>query len=582
MAIAWVLRGGRVTSALIGASRPEQVEDCVGALDEPAISAEPSSPRSTRYAREADINLWAASAERTRRPESARKTEYAGADDMIRNPDPAGLQSRSVDLPRRRRLLHRHLDLRMVSRRPDPPFARPGELAPGQAAARPRQPARHARQSRFRRRLGAVPVLCRRPVLAGLHRRQASRRQLQGRAQLHRHRAGDRRPVVRSRSMSIRRGFDPSLFHDDDGRKWFLNMLWNHVSERRRRQPEAPVLRRHPAAGIRRQGRQAGRPGRRTSSPAAALGLVEGPHLFKRNGWYYLTTAEGGTGYDHAVTMARSRTIDGPYELHPDIHLITSKDAPEAPLQRAGHGQIVETPDGEVYHTHLCSRPLPGLTALAARPRDRDPEMRLGRRRLAAARRTAARCRRSTCPRRQRPIEPAPQPAELRVRFRRAQSCRSISSGCARPIPSGSSRSPSGPAACASSAANRIGSWFDQALVARRQEHLAFRAETELRFSPAHLPAGGRPDPLLQPAQVPFPRPSPTTRTVGRVLTILSCPGDWPDGRLTFPLAAAASPLPATGPVRSGGSRSTARRLQFFYATRAKAGIWSDQFLTPA
>ena len=90
-------------------------------------------------------------------------------------------------------------------------------------------------------------------------------------------------------------------------------------------------------------------------------GLVEGPHLFKRDGWYYLTTAEGGTGYDHAVTMARSRSIDGPYELHPDIHLITSKDAPDAALQRAGHGQIVETPDGDFYHTHLCSRPLPGM-----------------------------------------------------------------------------------------------------------------------------------------------------------------------------------------------------------------------------
>ncbi|MGO4843251.1 family 43 glycosylhydrolase, partial [Rhizobiaceae sp. 2RAB30] len=61
------------------------------------------------------------------------------------------------------------------------------------------------------------------------------------------------------------------------------------------------------------------------------------------------------------VTMARSRRIEGPYELHPDIHLITSKDAPDAVLQRAGHGQMVETPQGEVYHTHLCSRPLPGL-----------------------------------------------------------------------------------------------------------------------------------------------------------------------------------------------------------------------------
>ena len=58
--------------------------------------------------------------------------------------------------------------------------------------------------------------------------------------------------------------------------------------------------------------------------------------------------------------MARSRDIRGPYELHPETHLLTSKDAPDAALQRAGHGQIVETPDGAVYHTHLCSRPLPG------------------------------------------------------------------------------------------------------------------------------------------------------------------------------------------------------------------------------
>ena len=45
------------------------------------------------------------------------------------------------------------------------------------------------------------------------------------------------------------------------------------------------------------------------------LKLVEGPHLYKRDGWYYLTTAEGGTGYAHACTFARSRTIEGPYAL---------------------------------------------------------------------------------------------------------------------------------------------------------------------------------------------------------------------------------------------------------------------------
>ncbi|RCW28673.1 L-glyceraldehyde 3-phosphate reductase [Ciceribacter lividus] len=63
MALAWVLRGGRITSALIGASRPEQVEDCVKALDKPDFSAEELAEIDT-YAREADINLWAASAER--------------------------------------------------------------------------------------------------------------------------------------------------------------------------------------------------------------------------------------------------------------------------------------------------------------------------------------------------------------------------------------------------------------------------------------------------------------------------------------------------------------------------------------
>ena len=43
------------------------------------------------------------------------------------------------------------------------------------------------------------------------------------------------------------------------------------------------------------------------------LGVTEGPHLYWKDGYYYLMTAEGGTGYHHAVTVARSRNIDGPY-----------------------------------------------------------------------------------------------------------------------------------------------------------------------------------------------------------------------------------------------------------------------------
>ena len=89
-----------------------------------------------------------------------------------------------------------------------------------------------------------------------------------------------------------------------------------------------------------------------------ALGFTEAPHLYKRNGYYYLITAEGGTGWGHAVTMARSRSLLGPYELHPDTYILTARDRPDAELQRAGHADLVETPGGETYMVYLCGRPL--------------------------------------------------------------------------------------------------------------------------------------------------------------------------------------------------------------------------------
>ncbi|KAH8883080.1 hypothetical protein GQ53DRAFT_787146 [Thozetella sp. PMI_491] len=107
-------------------------------------------------------------------------------------------------------------------------------------------------------------------------------------------------------------GFDPSLFHDDDGRK--CNKL---ISPRK-----------------------------------------NGPHLYKRNVMYFLLVAEGGTGYGHACTLARSRAIFGPYETHPQKHILTSKETPFAALQLAGHGDLVDTPDGGTYLVHLASRPV--------------------------------------------------------------------------------------------------------------------------------------------------------------------------------------------------------------------------------
>ena len=86
------------------------------------------------------------------------------------------------------------------------------------------------------------------------------------------------------------------------------------------------------------------------------LGLTEAPHLYKKDGFYYLVTAEGGTGYEHAVTIARSKSLSGPYEVDPTNPVLTSKEHNE--LQKAGHASLVETQNGEWYMAHLCGRPV--------------------------------------------------------------------------------------------------------------------------------------------------------------------------------------------------------------------------------
>jgi xylan 1,4-beta-xylosidase len=143
-------------------------------------------------------------------------------------------------------------------------------------------------------------------------------------------------------------GFDPSLFHDDDGRKWLVNMVCTHKTR---------------FAGIALQ--EYDPQARRLTGPIAnifngtKLGKTEGPHLYKRLGWYYLITAEGGTGWEHAVTVARAERIVGPYEVDPSNPMLTSRDDRTLLLQRAGHADLVETQNGEWYMAHLCGRPMP-------------------------------------------------------------------------------------------------------------------------------------------------------------------------------------------------------------------------------
>jgi xylan 1,4-beta-xylosidase len=147
-------------------------------------------------------------------------------------------------------------------------------------------------------------------------------------------------------------GFDPYLFHEDDGTKWLLNMQWDFRDGHNR------------FSGIVMQ--QYDQAQQKLVGPATIIytgtdiGVTEGPQLFKRNGYYYLLVAEGGTGANHAATLARSKQLHGPYETDPEYPVLTTRGNPDYPLQNAGHGMLVETQAGDWYMCHICSRPFPG------------------------------------------------------------------------------------------------------------------------------------------------------------------------------------------------------------------------------
>lgn len=141
-------------------------------------------------------------------------------------------------------------------------------------------------------------------------------------------------------------GFDPSLFHDDDGRKWLLN-LDNHYAEGKRFNglwlQEYDHSKKKLVGDIKQFYRE----------PKGEL--VEGTHIFKHNGKYYILKAQGGTGWKHSAQMSRSDNLMGPYEDDPQI-LLHSRDNDSLYIQKAGHADIVETPNGEIYMVHLGSR----------------------------------------------------------------------------------------------------------------------------------------------------------------------------------------------------------------------------------
>ncbi|MBU0556379.1 MAG: glycoside hydrolase family 43 protein [Alphaproteobacteria bacterium] len=87
---------------------------------------------------------------------------------------------------------------------------------------------------------------------------------------------------------------------------------------------------------------------------------IEGPHIIRKDGWYYLTAAEGGTSVDHSQVVFRSRTLRGPYVPHKNNPILTQRDLDPArpdPITSAGHAKLVQTPAGDWWATFLAVRP---------------------------------------------------------------------------------------------------------------------------------------------------------------------------------------------------------------------------------
>jgi len=87
---------------------------------------------------------------------------------------------------------------------------------------------------------------------------------------------------------------------------------------------------------------------------------IEGPHLYRHDGWYYLMCAEGGTARGHSEVILRSRSVWGPFEPYAGNPILTQRDLPldrPIPITNAGHADFVEGPDGSWWAIFLASRP---------------------------------------------------------------------------------------------------------------------------------------------------------------------------------------------------------------------------------
>ncbi len=153
-------------------------------------------------------------------------------------------------------------------------------------------------------------------------------------------------------------GIDPSLFFDTDGKAWILN---NGPPVGK------PLYEGHRAIWI----QQFDPVAKKTVGPRTVLvngGIdisekpiwIEGPHIFRKDGWYYLIAAEGGTAEGHSQVVLRSKSVTGPYLAWGGNPILTQRGLPRDrrfPITSAGHADFVETGAGEWWATFLAVRP---------------------------------------------------------------------------------------------------------------------------------------------------------------------------------------------------------------------------------
>jgi xylan 1,4-beta-xylosidase len=152
-------------------------------------------------------------------------------------------------------------------------------------------------------------------------------------------------------------GIDPSLFFDDDGKTYVLN---NGPPQGK------PRYEGHRAIWIQEFNLAQHKPiGPRKVLINGGVDFstkpvwIEGPHLYKRAGWYYLMCAEGGTSTQHSEVVLRGHSPWGPFKPFAGNPILTQRDLPaDRPnaIANAGHADLVQAPDGRWWAVFLASR----------------------------------------------------------------------------------------------------------------------------------------------------------------------------------------------------------------------------------